>query len=344
MKQVLFVASACVLALAQSASAQSNPYVLNEDFENGAPGWSTSNTPVYKSHISVPGECGNPSSTLALNDGSGICTFGGQIPGAFYSASGPTIRFHENLPMEFLLDYRLDIAAIPYNTSINGTPQGTWEFGVAFFNDGADNDGTWRTWRKVVHPVIDGPSLPGQAFNLSIVSYQDFSYPTAPGGIFYDNFVVRPLGNGTAFCGGDVCPCGNQSASNVVAGCQNSSGKSAWLHGYGDASIALDEVEFVAAGLLPGQPALLFQGFSDVNGGLGSPFGDGLRCVGGAVQRLGVQMADSQGTSTWKNLAASAGWTPGQSPLLQVYYRDSAGGTCGSGFNTTNGYSFSPAP
>jgi len=44
-------------------------------------------------------------------------------------------------------------------------------------------------------------------------------------------------------------------------------------------------------------------------------------------------------------VSAGAGWTPGQTGLLQVYYRDPVGGPCGSsGFNTTNGYELTFAP
>jgi len=128
-------------------------------------------------------------------------------------------------------------------------------------------------------------------------------------------------------------------------GCKNSTGESAWLHGYGDTSLIADEIEFVSAGLVPGQAALLFQGSTKIAGGNGQPFGNGLRCVGGTVQRLGVRIPDSAGTATWDHLIARAGWTPGQTGLLQVYYRDTAGGPCGNQvFNTTNGYELTLTP
>ena len=90
--------------------------------------------------------------------------------------------------------------------------------------------------------------------------------------------------------------------------------------------------------LRPGQPALLFAGLNAVNGGLGVPFGDGLRCVGGGVLRLGVRTPDRAGAATGgAGRAARGGFEAGDRRRLQVWYRDPVGIPCGSRFNLTPG-------
>ena len=90
--------------------------------------------------------------------------------------------------------------------------------------------------------------------------------------------------------------------------------------------------------MLPGQPALLFVGDNAINGGDGQPFGDGLRCAGGNVVRLGVQVPDGGGDASWgPGLGGSGGWQSGDTRRFQAWYRDPVGGPCGTGFSLTNG-------
>lgn len=156
-----------------------------------------------------------------------------------------------------------------------------------------------------------------------------------------------PSGAGTPYCLGDgsatACPCGNTGAAGE--GCANSSGSGASLNGTGSSSVAADDLGFDAAQLLPGQPALLFAGLNQVNGGGGTIFGDGLRCAGGSVVRLGVQVPDASGNASWGGgLAAAGGWAAGDSRNFQVWYRDPAGSPCGSAFNLTHGLGLTFAP
>lgn len=145
---------------------------------------------------------------------------------------------------------------------------------------------------------------------------------------------------GTGFCAGDgsgtACPCGNQGPG--PGGCLNSSGSAGLLQGLGSASVGADDLALVATGLLPSQPALLFVGQNAAGGGLGLPFGDGLRCVGGGIVRLGVRLPDSSGAASWgPGLAPSGGWNQGDVRRFQVWYRDPSGSPCGFGFNLSNG-------
>ena len=147
---------------------------------------------------------------------------------------------------------------------------------------------------------------------------------------------LAPLPVGNAYCPGNGCPCANDGLG--VAGCANSTGVGAELSAFGSASVLADDLECAAEGLVPGQPALLFSGTTAVNGGSGVAFGDGLRCAGGSVARLGVESPDATGVATWgPGLAATAGWSPSTVVRLQVWYRDPLPSACGTGFNLSNG-------
>ena len=99
---------------------------------------------------------------------------------------------------------------------------------------------------------------------------------------------------------------------------------------------------FGATQLPAGQPALLFAGLNQVQGGNGAHFGDGLRCAGGAVKRLGIVAASASGNAQWgPGLLQPAGWLPGDTRRFQVWYRDPSGSPCGNAFNLTNGYELS---
>ncbi len=88
----------------------------------------------------------------------------------------------------------------------------------------------------------------------------------------------------------------------------------------------------------PAKSALLFAGTIRVNGGAGLPFGDGLRCAGGSIRRLGVRSTGAAGAASWGGgLSSLGGWSAGDLRTFQVWYRDDLVGTCGSGFNLTQG-------
>lgn len=147
----------------------------------------------------------------------------------------------------------------------------------------------------------------------------------------------------TSYCSGTGCPCGNDGSAE--SGCSNSSGAGAVLDGAGSNSVQLDDLLFTASGLLPGQPALLFSGHSQVRGGAGVTFGDGLRCAGGQVSRLAVRVPDVTGTAAWgPGYAAAEGWQSGDSRTFQVWYRDPLGSPCGGQFNLSNGLSVTLTP
>lgn len=147
---------------------------------------------------------------------------------------------------------------------------------------------------------------------------------------------IVPLCFGTA----SACPCGVAGAAGH--GCPNSVHPAGGLlTGAGLARVSCDSVSLTATSI-PNSSALLFQGTAAVNGGLGSVFGDGLRCAGGPVIRLGTQAA-SGGSAQWPapgGLALSvAGTLPplGGERYYQAWYRNAAAFCTSATFNLTNG-------
>ena len=127
---------------------------------------------------------------------------------------------------------------------------------------------------------------------------------------------------GVPFCFGDgsgtQCPCGNNGGAGE--GCANSTGSGAILAAEGSNSVGADDLSFSGSGMLPNQPGLLFVGNNAVNNGNGNTFGDGLRCAGQGVVRLGVRFPDGGGNATWgPGLAGTGGWTAGDQRYFQIW-------------------------
>lgn len=154
--------------------------------------------------------------------------------------------------------------------------------------------------------------------------------------------IVTAIGQATAFCVGSVgtCPCGNDNdGSSGPAGCANgsSSGGGALSH-VGSTSVSAGDFSLAGQGLPPGGVCVFFQGENAIGAGLGVPFGDGLRCVGGAAVRLEViAVAASGSAATSVNVPARGGAVVGDTKRYQLWYQDLATTPCGAGFNLTNG-------
>jgi len=154
-------------------------------------------------------------------------------------------------------------------------------------------------------------------------------------------------GPAIVYCSGDgsgtACPCGNTGSPG--SGCANTaSADGAAAIATGSSSISADDLLINGAGFIPGAPALLFSGLTQINGGNGNQFGDGLRCVGGHVTRMNVRVPDANGMATWgPGLAANFGWSSGETRTFQIWYRDT-NGLCGSGFGLTNGLQITLTP
>lgn len=154
------------------------------------------------------------------------------------------------------------------------------------------------------------------------------------------------------FCFGDgtgtACPCGNASAAGAGQGCTSSLGIGAQLAGSGHASVAHDTLVMTCNGLPGTTSALLFQGTTQLAIGAGVVFGDGLRCAGGSIVRLGATLA-SGGVATWPlsggpQLGALGGVTANAVRHYQTWYRNAVPFCSASTFNLSQALSVSWAP
>ncbi len=153
------------------------------------------------------------------------------------------------------------------------------------------------------------------------------------------------------FCFGDgtgaTCPCGPPSAPGT--GCLNSFGTGGLLAASGANSVSADTLVLTASGLPTNASALFFQGTAQQNGGLGTAFGDGLRCAAGSTIRLGTKTA-SGGVVSYPALGDLSVSVRGLVPVggglrhYQTWYRNAAAFCTPSTFNLTNGVSVTWAP
>ncbi|MCY2958865.1 MAG: hypothetical protein NTY35_01775 [Planctomycetota bacterium] len=151
------------------------------------------------------------------------------------------------------------------------------------------------------------------------------------------------FGDGT----GTACPCGNTAAPGSGTGCLSSLGVGGRITAVGAASIAADTL-VLGGTQMPNSSALYFQGTAQQNGGLGSAFGDGLRCASGSVLRLGTK-TNVSGTSQYPvvgdlPISIKGANVAGGTRAYQVWYRNAAAFCTVSTFNLTNGLLIPWAP
>lgn len=153
----------------------------------------------------------------------------------------------------------------------------------------------------------------------------------------------------TPFCFGDItqvipCPCGQFGAAGE--GCLNSSGTGGLLSAAGSACVTCgpDTLMLTASGLPVPTFCILLQGSLELSPP--APFGDGLRCVGGALLRL-YTLPATGGTVSFpaigapsisaRSMALSDPIPAGGRRYYQVWYRDMASFCTPWTFNITNG-------
>jgi hypothetical protein len=163
---------------------------------------------------------------------------------------------------------------------------------------------------------------------------------------------VQAVGDasGVTLCAGDaratLCPCGNDAPAQSGRGCLNSFALGASLVATGNALLGNDTLTLTASSIGPSAPMQFFQGTTS---GLGMPFGDGLRCAGGTLVRLGTVPADARGTATYPTFGgppiSSRGMVgaPGDR-TYQVWYRNSAAFCTPDTFSLTNSLTAQWAP
>ena len=157
---------------------------------------------------------------------------------------------------------------------------------------------------------------------------------------------VAPPDVGVAYCLGDgsalPCPCGNASFPGSRTGCEDSFVVGGQLTATGSPSLTADSLVLLGDSM-PNGPALFFGGTARANGGLGSPFGDGLLCVGGSLVRLATHF-NTSGFSRYPApgeaaLSSTGALTAGAPFHYQVWYRDAAAWCSPATWNLTNGLS-----
>lgn len=144
---------------------------------------------------------------------------------------------------------------------------------------------------------------------------------------------------------GSACPC-LPNWLTIAGGCRNSTGQSATLHSEGVPSLTADTLRLRAVLLPASTNALLVQGEASI---APTVFGDGLRCVGGPLIRLGVVSASGgsalwppAGTSPISVLGQLGG--PGSARFYFTYYRDVASYCTAAQFNATDAQRIDWAP
>ena len=175
---------------------------------------------------------------------------------------------------------------------------------------------------------------PGSPADVAVAAVVPFLVPPPPRNLCF--------GSGP---GSGACPCGN--AGLPSAGCENSVHTGgALLATSGNPSLASDTLAFTASGELPTALSLLLQGDVEI---VPTPYGDGLRCVGGTLKRLyagsatgGTIVLPGAGQPSVSARSAARGdeIEAGETRLYQVYYRDPNPAWCpmptGSTFNATH--------
>lgn len=129
----------------------------------------------------------------------------------------------------------------------------------------------------------------------------------------------------------------DDSTSNYCIAAPNSAGPGEQISASGSTSISQNDLVLATSGGVPGTAGLFFFGTTTAQ----APLGDGVRCVGGSIQRLNPVQFSSGAGETVRALDFS---TPpllgsanaGQTLYFQHWYRDLLG-PGGTGFNASNG-------
>jgi hypothetical protein len=186
--------------------------------------------------------------------------------------------------------------------------------------------------------------------NLSLTTGDARSAPfTTTGSFFTSRELVGSLtynvgSSSVVFCSGDgsgtACPCANSGAAgNGCANSVNAGGGN--LATTGSPSLSADTLVLQGSGM-PSSSALYFQGTTQVNGGMGNVFGDGLRCAGGTTVRL-KPVTNVGGSSQFPgagdpSVSVKGNVTSPGTRTYQLWYRNADPAFCtASTFNLTNG-------
>jgi hypothetical protein len=197
------------------------------------------------------------------------------------------------------------------------------------------NGSNWSALGSGVNGNVDALAVFDDGSGPALIAGGEF--PSSPAGASYLARWGNPAGCGTpgsSICepgasGVIGCPCANSPASTGL-GCNNSANTGgAELTATGIARITYDTVEFTTNGEKPTATSIVLQGNSVSSTGV--VFGQGVRCVTGALKRLYVKTASAgsitapQGADLHVHARSAAlgdSIAPGTHRYYGVYYRD----------------------
>jgi len=118
--------------------------------------------------------------------------------------------------------------------------------------------------------------------------------------------------------------------------------QAATISATGSTSIALNELELICGPVPNGGPGLFFRGTNQI----AQPFGNGTRCVGGSVFRMGVAVAFGTDDPLVRRanlsvMPTGGAFLPNSTWNFQCWYRDVG---CGAGFNLSDGLEITFTP
>lgn len=206
-------------------------------------------------------------------------------------------------------------------------------------------DGAW-----IYHEIVLSDFVPiTSQVKLRFVASDTGSGSVLEAGV--DDFQIRGTrcSGVQSFCLGDgtgaACPCANYGAAG--SGCASSIGTGALLATSGSPSIAVDTLSLDGSGMPSSTSVLYLQGDGADGGGLGAMVGDGLRCVGGTIVRLGTKM-NAGGASSYPSgstvISVRGGVLAGQTRFYQAWFRNAASFCTSETYNWSNGVIVSWAP
>jgi hypothetical protein len=224
--------------------------------------------------------------------------------------------------------------------TVPGSAPPTWPANVISGPNGTPEDGTGMDTLSQIR-VDGGTGSQGCFFwGSPMVSFNLRMYANAH----------CPPSSGVPFCAGDgslttACPCGN--AGIYGHGCENSKttgGATLTVTG----NVNPDTIILYALGELPSALSIFLQGSANIPSG--TAFGDGLRCSGGILKRIGVHNAVS-GVASYpqggdlgikaKSAVLGDPIPPGATRYYQTYYRDPSISFCpspqGNTWNVSSG-------
>jgi trimeric autotransporter adhesin len=214
----------------------------------------------------------------------------------------------------------------------------------------AEWDGT--QWRLIAHATQE------QGFETRVTEIVSFGDDLGNGPDLWVGGAFTALGStpslrmgriegcatlGIPLCFGVACPCANNTPPAAQSGCRHAFGTGGRLVAEGTARITSDTYVLAGSSMPSTSSVLYFAGTSTINGGAGAVFGDGLRCAGGVVRRLG-STANVGGASMLPNASSPAPLSlldpvlPGEQRVYQAWYRNAVLYCTSYTFNLTNAW------